>query len=69
MAGRDYIICKKCSAKIIYDGDNNGRDRLETMWGDPGSDMWTVGLLCPDCIKILENPCPICKYDPYKKDK
>lgn len=55
MAGRDYLSCKKCHTKIIYDGDDSGRERLEVMWGDPDALDWTVGLLCPDCIKELED--------------
>ena len=55
MAGRDYIRCKKCGTKIVYDGDDNGRDRLEFVWGDPDAQDWTVSLLCPDCIKIYED--------------
>lgn len=54
MAGRDYIKCKKCYTKIVYDGQDDGRDRLETMWGDPSAKDWTVGLLCPDCIQKIE---------------
>lgn len=69
MAGRDYIHCKNCHTKIIYDGDDNGRDRLEEVWGDPKANDWTVGLLCPDCIKILEGQCPVCKFDRFKKKK
>jgi len=48
MAGRDYLSCKKCYTKIIYDGDDNGRDRIRTMWGDD------AGILCPDCIQKIE---------------
>ena len=53
MAFRDYIICGECETKIIYDGYDNGRDRLEELWGDPKADFWTVHLLCPDCLKKL----------------
>ena len=53
MALRDYVICGECKTKIIYDGHDNGRDRLEEVWGDPNADVWTVHLLCPDCIKKL----------------
>ena len=53
MAGRDYILCGDCGTKVVYDGDDNGRNRLETIWGDPGADDWTVDLLCPDCIAEL----------------
>ena len=54
MAGRDYIMCKRCLTKIIYDGDDNGRERLEVVWGDPDAKDWTVGLLCPSCIDYYE---------------
>lgn len=54
MAGRDYISCKKCHGRIVYDGDDNGRERLEEVWGDPGAANWTVGLLCPDCAREYE---------------
>jgi hypothetical protein len=54
MAGRDYLKCKKCFTKIVYDGNDTCRDRLEAVWGDPDADSWTVGLLCPDCIKRYE---------------
>ncbi len=54
MALRDYVICGECETKIIYDGYDNGRDRLEEVWGDPNADVWTVHLLCPDCIKKLQ---------------
>ena len=54
MAGRDYIRCKTCQTKIIYDGNDCGRERLEEIWGDENADEWTVFLLCPDCIKKLE---------------
>jgi len=49
MAGADYISCKNCGNKIVYDGDWNGRGRLETFWGEHDD-----CLLCPDCIKELE---------------
>lgn len=54
MAYRDYILCKTCHCKIVYDGSGNGRNRLQEYWGNPEADEWTVGLLCPDCIKELE---------------
>ena len=53
MAFRDYITCGECETKIIYDGYDNGRDRLEKIWGDPNANSWTVHLLCPDCIKKM----------------
>jgi hypothetical protein len=55
MAGRDYILCKKCQTKIVYDGDDNGRERLESVWGDPNAADWTVFLLCPVCIAKYEH--------------
>lgn len=54
MAYRDYILCKTCKCKIVYDGNDAGRNRLETYWGDPDAPDWTVGLLCPDCIQQME---------------
>ena len=54
MARRDYVICDECKTKIIYDGYDNVQDRLEEVWGDPNADVWTVHLLCPDCIKKLQ---------------
>ena len=53
MAFRDYITCGECETKIIYDGYDNGRNRLEEIWGDPNANSWTVHLLCPDCIKKM----------------
>ena len=53
MAWRDYITCGNCETKIIYDGYDNGRNRLEEKWGDPKAPVWTVHLLCPDCISKL----------------
>lgn len=53
MAFRDYITCGECETEIIYDDYDNGRDRLEKIWGDPNANSWTVHLLCPDCIKKM----------------
>lgn len=51
MAGRDYILCKDCGCKVIYDGDNRVRDRLEELWGDPDADTWTVKIIrCKPCF-------------------
>ena len=49
MAYIDYIHCKRCDIKVIYDGDWNGRERLEDMWGEG-----TLTVLCPDCIDKYE---------------
>jgi hypothetical protein len=54
MSGRDYIRCKKCKAKIIYDGNKSVRNHLEDIWGDPKSDIWTAELLCPGCVQEYE---------------
>lgn len=48
MALRDYILCAECGRKIIYDGYDRIRDRLEEEIGDPDSACWTVGALCQD---------------------
>ena len=53
MALRDYICCSECECKIIYDGYDSGRERLELTWGNPEEGNWTVELLCPDCLKQL----------------
>lgn len=53
MSSRDYILCAECKCKLIYDGEDAARDRLEMIWGDEEADVWTVELLCPDCIKAL----------------
>jgi len=47
MALRDYILCGTCECKLLYDGDDNGRDRLESVFGEGAR------LLCPDCIATL----------------
>ena len=47
MAGGDYISCKRCHTKVVYDGDWNGRERLIEMWD-------TIEVLCPDCIDKYE---------------
>lgn len=49
MAYRDYIHCAKCDCKLIYDGYDTVRERLEELWGDPKASEYTVPLLCPDC--------------------
>jgi len=47
MARRDYICCKSCGCKLVYDGYDNIRCDLETQYG-------TMDLICPDCLKELE---------------
>jgi hypothetical protein len=54
MAGRDYIMCAECGVKLIYDGSDSIREQLEARWGNPDLAVWTVKLLCPDCIKKLQ---------------
>ena len=53
MAYRDYILCEDCEEKIVYDGDDNGRTRMEDYWGDPSADTWTAHIVCPACLKAL----------------
>ena len=48
MASRDYILCKFCNIKLVYDGYDNIRDSLEQTYG-------TRTLVCPDCLKVLED--------------
>jgi hypothetical protein len=54
MAICDYICCKKCKCKILYDSYDMGKQKLEERWGDPKKCSWTDLLLCPDCIAKLE---------------
>jgi len=54
MAMRDYILCKRCECKIVYDGDDTGRERIETLWGNPAAGVWTPLLMCPACIASQE---------------
>ncbi|WP_299231630.1 hypothetical protein [uncultured Halomonas sp.] len=54
MAKSDYICCARCNQKIIYDGDRFGRDRLESIWGDPEKSVYTMGIYCPGCIPKLK---------------
>lgn len=61
MALRDYILCKKCECKLIYDGGDSARDWLEERWRAPDASMWTELLLCPDCIKALEAELAECR--------
>lgn len=54
MAYRDYICCRDCKSKFIYDGDNNIRRSLEFAYGDKNAPNWTVELVCPNCLERLE---------------
>ena len=47
MASRDYILCKYCKCKLVYDGYDSIREGLEQTYG-------TNQLVCPDCLKKLE---------------
>lgn len=48
MALRDYILCRECDMKLIYDGYDAIRDALEERWGDPDADDWTIHAYCPE---------------------
>ena len=54
MAYRDYICCRDCKSKFIYDGNNNIRRSLEFAYGDENAPNWTVALVCPNCLERLE---------------
>ena len=54
MALHDYIHCGNCGVKLLYDGDHHKREILEARWGNPDFNVFTVKLLCPDCIKELQ---------------
>lgn len=47
MARRDYICCKSCGNKLVYDGYDNIRESLDFNYG-------TVDLICPSCLDALE---------------
>lgn len=67
MALRDYICCGGCGCKIVPDGHDIGRDRMEEIWGDPtAGEVYTVELLCPDCIRDLRTELALHKYLPHK---
>jgi len=55
MALRDYILCRDCGDKLIYDGNDNVRSSLEEDYGDPSACGWTVELVCPPCLKKIED--------------
>lgn len=48
MALRDYILCKYCECKLVYDGYDNVRDSLEEKYG-------VRELICPNCLKVIED--------------
>lgn len=60
MAIRDYIVCKRCEYKIIYDEHYHGREMMQALWGDPSAVFWTPLLLCPACIALLESELAEC---------
>jgi len=54
MAYRDYICCRDCKSKFIYDGNDSIRNSLEASYGDEDASNWTVELVCPSCLARLE---------------
>jgi hypothetical protein len=54
MAYRDYICCRDCKSKFIYDGNDSIRNSLEATYGDEDAPNWTVELVCPNCLARLE---------------
>ena len=46
MASRDYILCDTGNCKVVYDGDDNGRNMLEQTHD-------VRELTCPGCVKAL----------------
>ena len=61
MAGRDYISCKYCECRIIYDGNDEIRSSMEERWGNPNTVVWTVQMICPKCLKKLERELKECR--------
>jgi len=54
MAYRDYICCRDCKSKFIYDAYGNIRNSLEAIYGNEDAPNWTVELVCPDCLARLD---------------
>lgn len=54
MAYRDYICCRDCKSKFIYDGNDSIRNLLEATYGNEDAPNWTVELVCPNCLARLE---------------
>lgn len=48
MSFRDYICCSACGSKVVYDGDDNGREGLESRYS-------TREVTCPDCVSKLRS--------------
>lgn len=46
MARRDYILCRCCECKLVYDGYDNIRDALDSSYGNHD-------LLCPSCSSAI----------------
>lgn len=63
MSNVDYICCKNCGGKIVYDAKGHGREHLERLYGNPDNECWSVGLTCPDCVKALEAEMKEVKHD------
>ena len=61
MAYIDYIHCSECDCKLLYDGDDNGCERLRLYWGKghEADQDWAMkhALLCPECIAKLRAEC------------
>jgi hypothetical protein len=55
MAYRDYLHCKNCDCKLLYDGHQSLRESLEETFGNPAAPEYTPLLLCPDCIVTLQS--------------
>ena len=51
MALRDYILCADGECKLLYDGNDSGREWLEERFGEPNLSIWTVDIVCPDCLE------------------
>lgn len=48
MAYGDYIHCKDCDCKLVYDGYHSIREALQSNFNIP-NEAYTQALVCPDC--------------------
>ena len=54
--GRSHFIrCRDCKRPIVNDASEEVRIGLERLFGDMEADRWTVNLVCPPCLKVIED--------------
>ena len=53
------IRCRDCNKRMIYDSTGEVRVGLERAFGDIEAPEWTVKLVCPPCLKVIEERRPV----------